>query len=202
MFLTVFPPFYAQEQHLASLSLLSRSYLKIDVSNLLSSLFTRERLWANRSCCSLQKSDGERFPPAAHDKRAMEAILSFSQANHSFAPLITKNELFTRKIDERIPNPDKGQVRMWRMRGKVFIFKNSQGPSHWIFLWKFWKNFLLLQRTIDIKKVLFPPVFGAPGQESVDLCVLQYSVELHFADLHVTVTRKIPHTGVTPLPHR
>ena len=128
MFLTVFPPFYAQEQQLSSLSLLSRSFLKIDVSDLLSSLFTRERLWANRSCCSLQKSNGERFPPVAHDKRAMEAILSFSQANHSFAPLITKNELFTRKLDERIPNPDKGQVRMWRMRSKVFIFKNSQGP--------------------------------------------------------------------------
>ena len=48
-------------------------------SNWLSSLLTKEWLWENHSCCSLQKSESERSTPFAHDKRAMGVICSFSR---------------------------------------------------------------------------------------------------------------------------
>ena len=56
MFLTVFPPFYA---FFAPVSL--RSFFKINRINLLSSLFTKEQPWANRSRWSLKKSNGEQI---------------------------------------------------------------------------------------------------------------------------------------------
>ena len=73
----------------------------------------RESLFANslfflrvtlmiRSRHSLQKSNCDRFPQVAHDKRAMGAICSFSRANCSFAHKKWAN---CSKNWERIPNP-------------------------------------------------------------------------------------------------
>ena len=86
-------------------------------SDLLLSLFTKESLWANRSHCSLQKSDRERVAQVAHDKRATGAICSFSRANRSFAH---KNDRFAQKTDERIPNPEKFlfRFRVFRSSGR------------------------------------------------------------------------------------
>ena len=52
------------------------------------------------------------MPNPAFDSRAIEAICSFSQANRSFALLLTKKERFARKTDEQIPNPGKGFPRL------------------------------------------------------------------------------------------
>ena len=57
--------------------------------SLLSPFFMPKSEWlplteSKRSCCSLLKSDCERFAPVAHDKRRAEAIRSFSKANSSF----------------------------------------------------------------------------------------------------------------------
>ena len=52
-----------------------------------------------------KKSNHERFPQVAHDKRTTGAICSFSPANRSFALWLTKNKRFARKTDEQIPNP-------------------------------------------------------------------------------------------------
>ena len=79
-----FPPFYAKIANGSHCSLLINSFLNSYGSNLLSSFFTKERLWANRSSCSLQMSNRERIAQVAHDKRATGAIHSFSQTNHSF----------------------------------------------------------------------------------------------------------------------
>ena len=49
------------------------------------------------SCRSLQKSDHERFAPVALYKRMTGAI-------HYFTLLLTKNERFAQKTEERIPN--------------------------------------------------------------------------------------------------
>ena len=65
---------------------LSCSFLKSNGSDSLSLLFKKVWLWANCSCCSLQKSDYERFAPVLMTKqRATRAICSFSRANRSFA---------------------------------------------------------------------------------------------------------------------
>ena len=97
-----FPPFLCPRAKNSCPFLLSRSFLKSDWSDSLPSLFTKERPWANRSRCSLQKSDHEQFGQVAHDKRAMGATGSFSWANRPFAH---KNERFAQKTDERIPYP-------------------------------------------------------------------------------------------------
>ena len=52
MFLTVFFPFYTQEQ------IAHFSFLKSDLSELLLLLFTKKQQWAIRSGLSWQKSDG------------------------------------------------------------------------------------------------------------------------------------------------
>ena len=77
-------------------SSLSRSFVKITLSDLLPSLFTKEQQWEIHSSRSWQKSDG--------------AIRSFSQANRSSALLLTKNEQISRKTDEWIPYPSKKMV--------------------------------------------------------------------------------------------
>ena len=76
-------------------SSLSRSFVKITLSDLLPSLFTKQQ-WEIHSSRSWQKSDG--------------AIRSFSQANRSSALLLTKNEQISRKTDEWIPYPSKKMV--------------------------------------------------------------------------------------------
>ena len=81
------------------------SFLKINGSDLLSMLFTKERPWANRSSRSLQKSDCERFAPVALYKIVTGAICSFPKVNLYFALLLTKNERFARKTKVQIPNP-------------------------------------------------------------------------------------------------
>ena len=87
MFLTVFPIFYAYDyERVTHIALCS--FPKSDLSDLLSSLFTKERY--------------KRFAQVAHDKRALGAICSFSQVNHSFAH---KNEWIAQKTDDQIPNP-------------------------------------------------------------------------------------------------
>ena len=60
MFLTVFPIFYHQERFTpdALCSLLMRSFLKSDLSNLLPLLYTQGWPWSIRSGRSWQKSDG------------------------------------------------------------------------------------------------------------------------------------------------
>ena len=89
----------------SSCSLLSRSFLKIDMSDLITLLFT--------------KDNHERIPPVANYKRAsvidlLTSLLKKEQkcysllkqrVNHTFALSFTKNEQFTWKTDERIPNP-------------------------------------------------------------------------------------------------
>ena len=89
MFLTVFPIFYAYDYDYERVTHIALcSFPKSDLSDLLSSLFTKE--WYKR------------FAQVAHDKRAMGAICSFSQVNHSFAH---KNKWIARKTDDQIPNP-------------------------------------------------------------------------------------------------
>ena len=78
-------PFLCPRANRSHRSLLSRSFLKSYRSDLLSSLFTKERPWGNHSQRSLQKSDHERLAPFAHDKRETGAICSFLQANRSLA---------------------------------------------------------------------------------------------------------------------
>ena len=74
------------------------------VSDSLRSLRTNERLWANRSCRSWQKSNHERIAQVAYDKRVtvsdslrllmikeqMSESLVFFLTNSSFALLLTK----------------------------------------------------------------------------------------------------------------
>ena len=86
-----FSPFMPKSESLLTLFALPRSLLKSNWSDFLLSLFTKERSWANRSRCSLQKSDCEQFAPVAL--------------------LLTKNERFTRKTKEQILNPEKKQWR-------------------------------------------------------------------------------------------
>ena len=66
-------------------------YKRAKMRELLLSLFTKERPWVNWSRRSL--------------KRVTGAICTFSRANRSFALMITKNEQFAQKTDDRIPNP-------------------------------------------------------------------------------------------------
>ena len=77
-------------------------FVCFDSVSLLSPLYVPVAFSLSRS---VLKSDGERFSQVAHDKRAMGGICSISQVNRSFALLITKNEGFAQKTDERIPNP-------------------------------------------------------------------------------------------------
>ena len=83
---TVFPLLYAHcpRENCPHGSLRSHPFLKSDRSNALLSLFKIEQPWANRFHRSVQKSDSEWFAHAAHEKRAMGAISSFSRANFSF----------------------------------------------------------------------------------------------------------------------
>ena len=66
-----------------------------NVSNLLRSLWTNERLWANRLGRSWQISKCERFAQVAQDKWANCSVF---WANRSFSRLLTKNERFPQKL--------------------------------------------------------------------------------------------------------
>ena len=56
MFFTAFPLFMPKSESLLSLFDPLLFFINSDRSDLLQSLFTKEQLWANRSCRSLQKS--------------------------------------------------------------------------------------------------------------------------------------------------
>ena len=71
-----FPLFLCPRANCSCCSWLSYSFLKSDEINSLPLLFKKEQLWANQSCCSLQKSGRERFASIAHDKRATGEIRS------------------------------------------------------------------------------------------------------------------------------
>ena len=108
----------------------------VTVSDLLKSLRTNERLWANCSGCSWQMSDSLRllrslikkamwancsgrspkmsdhelvFAKVAHQKWANELITFFEQVAHSLIirRFFEKNEWFAQKTDERIHHPVK-----------------------------------------------------------------------------------------------
>ena len=68
-------------------------FLKSKGNNLLSALFKKEQLRANRSPRSLQKSHREKFAIVAYYNRATGAIHSFSRANRSFAHKKTSDSL-------------------------------------------------------------------------------------------------------------
>ena len=105
VFFVCFSPLLCPRANRSYRSLLSCSFLKSNESDLLMLLF--------------KKSNFERIAPVTLYKRAMGAICSFSQGNHSFAFRsqriftgeslfcfsLTKNEQFVRNTDERIPNP-------------------------------------------------------------------------------------------------
>ena len=84
------PPFYAQVR-IAPVALRSQkrancsccSFVMSDMSYSITSLFTKEQPWANRSGRSLQKNNRERFAQIAHDKSGTGAIWSFKPANRS-----------------------------------------------------------------------------------------------------------------------
>ena len=97
--------FLCPRVHFSHHSLLSCSLLKSKRSDSLSLLFTKEWPWANLSCCSLQKSDLERFSQVAHDTREMGVIHPFLQVNFSFAHKKT-SDLLEKPISE-FPNLDK-----------------------------------------------------------------------------------------------
>ena len=71
---------YVRAGNSLNCSSLIRSFAQIaqikwaTVSDLLRSLRTNERLWANRSGCSWEMSDHERFAQVAHDKWANERV--------------------------------------------------------------------------------------------------------------------------------
>ena len=95
------------------------------VSKSLSSLFTKEQQWANRSCCSLKRATWV-IRSFALKKRAIcsknSYFLMFLTVFHCFSPFyaqewidpialhsgalsLTKNKQFSRKTKEQIPNP-------------------------------------------------------------------------------------------------
>ena len=97
MFLTVFDsffPFLCLRANRSRRSLLSCSFLKSDRSDSISSVFKKERQWANGSRWSLKKSDCERiapvalykksdceqFAPVVHDKRARGLLFFTSES--------------------------------------------------------------------------------------------------------------------------
>ena len=70
LFLTVIPPFFAQEQ-IASVTLRSVAFFKSDWSDLLSTLFKKELLWANHSRHSLQKIRSRRSWQKSHGSNSL-----------------------------------------------------------------------------------------------------------------------------------
>ena len=97
---TLFPFFYAQEPIGAPIALRSFAlYQRVTWVTLYKSppIPLYKRATVNNSLRSLMiKEQRERFT----------TIHSFSQANHSFAPLHTKNKRIDQKTNERIPNPE------------------------------------------------------------------------------------------------
>ena len=73
------------------------SFLKINGSDLLSMLFTKERPWANRSSHSLQKSDCERFAPVALYKICDGRDLLFSKSESLFRSFAHKKRALCSK---------------------------------------------------------------------------------------------------------
>ena len=99
IFLTVFP-FLCPRANCSRSSLLRCSFVKSDRSDLFSSLFTKEWLWANCSNRSWKKSNREQFAPVTLlDKRVMGVICSFPRANRHFALSLTKNERLAHKTN-------------------------------------------------------------------------------------------------------
>ena len=76
--------------NLSCCSSLICSFLKSDGSELLLLLFTKERMWGNRSGHSWQK----------------KAIVAFALFHGQIAHSLTKNERFDQKIYEQLPNPE------------------------------------------------------------------------------------------------
>ena len=62
--------FFCPRANRSRCSSLSHSFLKSDE--------TKEQPWSNRSCCSLQKSNCERFAPVAHDIRSFHKQIAIS----------------------------------------------------------------------------------------------------------------------------
>ena len=90
------PPFFAQERSapVALCSLLIHSFLKSDQSDSLPLLFLKKWLEGFAPAAS----DHELFARVVNDKRATEAIRSFSQANCSFAH--KKREVLEKPMSE------------------------------------------------------------------------------------------------------
>ena len=99
------PLFMSKSESLLSL-FAQLLFLKSKGNNLLSALFKKEQLRANRSPRSLQKSHREKFAIVAYYNRATGAIHSFSRANRSFAHkkrgIHTKNRWANSQPCERV----------------------------------------------------------------------------------------------------
>ena len=67
---SIFRMFFCLRANRSRCSSLSHSFLKSDG--------TKEQPWSNRSCCSLQKSNCERFAPVAHDIRSFHKQIAIS----------------------------------------------------------------------------------------------------------------------------
>ena len=78
-----FSPFLCPRANHSCCSLLSHSFLQSGGSDVLTSLFTRVWLSANRSRRFLHKSDPEQFTQVAHDKRANCSFAHKKLANRS-----------------------------------------------------------------------------------------------------------------------
>ena len=74
----------------------NRSFLRATVSDLLMSLFIKERLWVIRSIKKINVSDSLCFEQIARKKRAIRSKNSyFSNVFDSFHPFLPKNESLT-----------------------------------------------------------------------------------------------------------
>ena len=88
---SIFRMFFCPRANRSRCSSLSHSFLKSDE--------TKEQPWSNRSCCSLQKSNCERFAPVAHDIRSFHKQIAISLFGKQ-----KTSDLLSKPMYERIPN--------------------------------------------------------------------------------------------------
>ena len=117
-----FSPFYAQNKRVNC----SSSFFSLFVKDWIAPVTLLKRATrAIHSCRSIKKSNKRKSLSSLFSKRATRVICSFKRANRSFALSLSKNERFTQKTKERIPNPgfeNQGWVLHWRKNfGNILI---------------------------------------------------------------------------------